>query len=67
MFMDVTNKKIAATQFGIFLSLGNIGYFGVIAATGIIIASVGFDGLFLILALLLIPSLIIMRIIKYIK
>lgn len=67
MYMDVTNKEIAATQFSLLLSIANIGYFGGSSIAGILISSIGFDGLFLILALLLIPSLIILRFIKNIK
>jgi PAT family beta-lactamase induction signal transducer AmpG len=64
VYMDATNKKIAATQFSLFVSIANIGYFGGSAVTGILIKNFGFDGLFITLALINIISLLYLRNIK---
>jgi len=64
MYMDATNKKIAATQFSLFVSIANIGYCGGSAITGILIKNIGFNGLFIILALTNIISLLYLRYMK---
>lgn len=64
MSMDITNKNIAATQFSMFMSIANIGYFAGSTITGVLITNIGFDGLFIILALINIPSLLLLRYIK---
>jgi len=59
--MDITNKKITATQFSLLLSIANIGYFGGSVVTGYLIAKIGFDSLFLLLALINIPIILLLR------
>lgn len=47
LFMDVTNPRVGATQYGIFTGLANLGINGIGMVTGSIVSSLGFSRTFL--------------------
>jgi MFS family permease len=64
MYMDVTNPRVGATQYSILTSLANIGYLGIPAISGTLIAILGFDRVFLYAAWAFGPPLLILHLIK---
>ena len=62
--MDITNPRIGATQFSIITSIANFGEFFGITMSGIIVASLGFNRLFLYSALALGPALLLLYYIR---
>lgn len=64
MFMDVTNKKIRATEYSLFNSLEILGYVIASIFTGLLIAILGYTFIFVFMGLTLIPPLIILYFIK---
>ena len=64
MYMDVTNPKIGATQYSIFNSLSVIGVVLTGMFSGTLIALLGYINIFIVGALALIPSLLILHFIK---
>ncbi len=64
MFMDVTNKKIRATEYSLFNSLEILGYVIASIFTGLLIAILGYTFIFVFMSLTLIPPLIILYFIK---
>ena len=64
MFMDVTNKKIRATQYSVFNSLENLGLIASGMLAGTFLALLGYSNIFIFISLTLIPPLIILYFIK---
>ena len=62
LFMDNTNPKVGATQFSIFMGLGNFGEIGISAISGAIYAMSSFNHVFLYAAWFFGPTLIILYI-----
>lgn len=63
-FMDITNPKIGATQFSIFMGLGNLGNIGIASASGMLYVLLSFDQVFLYAAWLFGPALLLLYFIK---
>jgi predicted MFS family arabinose efflux permease len=64
MFMSASNPKIGATQFSIFMSLGNAGTMAGETISGALVAAVGFSRTFLYSAWFLGPALIVLHFVK---
>ena len=64
LFMDATNPKIAATQYGIFAGVGNLGVNGGGMLTGVMVASLGFSRTFLYAGWVFGPALLILYFIR---
>jgi PAT family beta-lactamase induction signal transducer AmpG len=64
LFMDVTNPRVGATQFSIFMGLGNFGNIGIAMISGTLYAMLGFDRVFLYSAWLFGPALLILYFIR---
>lgn len=64
MLMDITNEKIAATQYSILTSLANFGEIGTGAVSGSLVALLGFSRVFLYSAWSLGPVLLLLYFIK---
>ncbi|MCK4365200.1 MAG: MFS transporter [Thermoplasmatales archaeon] len=64
LFMDVTNPRIGATQYGVFTGLGNLGLNGGGMATGTMVAMLGFSRTFLYAAWVFGPALLILYYIR---
>jgi len=62
--MDATNPKIGGTQFSLYNGLANLGYIGAGTITGSIIAILGYNYMFILSGLVLLPPLIILHFIK---
>ncbi len=67
MFMDLTNPKVGATQFSLFSGFMGIGDVSGRIITGYLIVLLGFNNLFILSGLILIPPFILLRVIKYNK
>ena len=65
LFMDVTNPRIGATQYGIFTGIANIGLNGGGMATGTMVAALGFARTFLYSAWVFGPALLILHFIRF--
>ena len=65
MVMDITNKRVGATQFSIITSISNIGELFGSTVSGTIVAMLGFSRVFLYSALALGPALIILYFIRF--
>lgn len=63
-FMDVTNPRVAATQYGIFTGLANIGINGIGMVIGFMVLSLGFTRKFLYTSWVLGPAIVILYFIK---
>ena len=61
LFMDITNPKIGATQYSIFMGLGNFGQLGIASISGSLYAMFGFNHVFLYAAWACGPTLLILR------
>jgi MFS family permease len=64
LFMDVTNPKIGATQYGIFTGIANVGLNGAGMITGTLAVSLGFARTFLYAAWIFGPALLILHFIQ---
>ena len=64
LFMDVTNPRIGATQYGIFTGIANVGLNGGGMITGSMVATIGFARTFLYSAWVFGPALLILYFIK---
>ncbi|MFW6120804.1 MAG: MFS transporter [Petrotogales bacterium] len=64
LFMDVTNPRIGATQYGILTGVANIGLNGGGMVTGLMVASLGFARTFLYSAWVFGPAILILHFIK---
>lgn len=64
LFMDVTNPRIGATQYGIFTGIANVGLNGGGMITGSMVATLGFTRTFLYSAWVFGPALLILHFIK---
>ena len=64
LFMDVTNPRIGATQYGIFTGIANVGLNGGGMITGSMVAAFGFTRTFLYSAWIFGPALLILHFIK---
>jgi MFS family permease len=64
MFMDVTNPRAGATQFSIFMSMGNAGMTGGETVSGTLVSMLGFSRTFLYSAWIFGPALLILRFIR---
>jgi PAT family beta-lactamase induction signal transducer AmpG len=64
LFMDVTNPRIAATQYGIFTGIANVGLNGAGMITGSLVVSLGFARTFLYAAWLFGPALLVLYFIR---
>ena len=64
LFMDVTNPRIGATQYGIFTGVANAGLNGGGMITGSMVAALGFTRTFLYSAWVFGPALLILHFIK---
>jgi MFS family permease len=64
LFMDVTNPRIGATQYGIFTGLGNLGLNGGGMLTGTMVAAIGFSRTFLFAAWIFGPTILVLYYIK---
>jgi MFS family permease len=64
LFMDVTNPRIGATQYGIFTGLANLGINGMGMVTGLMVSSLGFTRTFLYAGLVCGPAILILYFIK---
>lgn len=62
--MAICGKKVAATQFAIYMALSNLGYVGGSSLLGPAREYLGYNGLFLTFALLTFASLFVMRLVK---
>ncbi len=60
MFMDITNPRIGATQFSIFMGLANLGVVSTSVLSGFLFVTLGISRLFLYSAWVFGPSLIIL-------
>ena len=64
LFMDVTNPRIGATQYGIFTGLGNLGLNGGGMLTGTMVAALGFSRTFLFASWIFGPTMLVLYYIK---
>ena len=64
MFMDVTNPRAGATEYSIFMSLGNAGMTGGETVSGTLVAMLGFGRVFLYSAWVFGPALLILYFIR---
>jgi len=64
LFMDVTNPRIGATQYGIFTGLANLGINGIGMVTGSMISLLGFPRTFLYAGLVCGPAILILYFIR---
>ncbi|HIH28781.1 MAG TPA: MFS transporter, partial [Thermoplasmata archaeon] len=64
LFMDVTNPRIGATQYGIFTGIANVGLNGAGMITGTLAISLGFARTFLYAAWLFGPALLVLYFIR---
>ena len=64
LFMDVTNPRIGATQYGIFTGLGNLGLNGGGMLTGTMVAALGFARTFLCASWVFGPTLLVLYFIR---
>jgi PAT family beta-lactamase induction signal transducer AmpG len=64
LFMDVTNPRIAATQYGILTGIANVGLNGAGMITGSLIVSLGFARTFLYAAWVFGPTLLVLYFIQ---
>jgi MFS transporter, PAT family, beta-lactamase induction signal transducer AmpG len=64
LFMDVTNPRIGATQYGIFTGIANVGLNGAGMVTGTLAVSLGFARTFLYAAWVFGPALLVLYFIK---
>ena len=64
LFMDVTNPRIGATQYGIFTGVANIGLNGGGMATGTMIAILGFSRTFLYAGWVFGPTMLVLYFIR---
>lgn len=60
MAMDVTNPRVGATQFSIFMSIANLGEWLGATVSGLLVASLGFARVFLYSAWVLLPGLVVL-------
>ena len=65
MHMDVTNPRIAATQFSVFTSIGNAGMTFGESGIGTLVALFGFTGTFLYSAWVFGPALLVLYFIRF--
>jgi MFS transporter, PAT family, beta-lactamase induction signal transducer AmpG len=64
LFMDVTNPRIGATQYGIFTGLANLGINGIGMVTGSMVSSLGFARTFLYAGWVCGPAILLLYFIK---
>ena len=64
LFMDVTNPRIGATQYGIFTGIANVGLNGAGMITGTLVVSLGFARTFLYAAWVFGPALLVLHFIQ---
>ena len=64
LFMDHTNPRIGATQFSIFMGLGNLGNLGISAISGSLYVMLSFNHVFLYAAWLFSPALLLLYFIR---
>ena len=64
LFMDVTNPRIGATQYGIFTGLGNLGLNGGGMLTGTMVAALGFARTFLYASWVFGPTMLVLYFIR---
>ena len=64
LFMDITNPKIAGTQFSILTSITNFGDYSIAIISGTILVMIGYERFFLYAAWLVGPALILLHFIK---
>lgn len=64
LFMDVTNPRIGATQYGVFTGLGNLGLNGGGMLTGTMVAVFGFSRTFLFASWVFGPTMLVLYYIK---
>jgi MFS transporter, PAT family, beta-lactamase induction signal transducer AmpG len=64
LFMDVTNPRIGATQYGIFTGIANVGLNGAGMITGTLAISLGFSRTFLYAAWVFGPALLVLYFIR---
>jgi len=64
LFMDVTNPRIGATQYGIFTGIANVGLNGAGIITGSLVVSLGFARTFLYAAWVFGPALLVLYFIR---
>ena len=63
-YMDATNPKIGGSHFSLYNGLANLGYITAGSATGSIIILLGYNYIFVLCGLLLLPPLLIIRFIR---
>jgi MFS family permease len=64
MLMEITNEKIAATEFSVINSFVNAGQVGAGAAAGFMVGLIGFDNVFIIAGIIFIIPLFILSYVK---
>jgi MFS family permease len=64
LFMDVTNPRIGATQYGIFTGIANVGLNGAGMVTGSLAVTLGFSRTFLYAAWVFGPALLVLYFIR---
>jgi MFS family permease len=64
LFMDVTNPRIGATQYGIFTGIANVGLNGGGMLTGFFVVALGFSRMFLYAAWVFGPALLVLYFIR---
>jgi len=64
LFMDVTNPKIAGTQFSILTSIGNFGNYSIAIVSGSLLMILGYQRFFLYAAWIVGPALLVLYFVK---
>lgn len=65
--MDATNSKIGGSQFSLYNCFSNIGYISSGTITGSIIVTLGYNSIFILSGLLLLPPLIVLHFIRIVN
>jgi predicted MFS family arabinose efflux permease len=64
LYMDITNPKIAATQYSILASIANFGNIGVATISGTLVLMLGYTRFFLYAAWIIGPALLVLYFVK---
>jgi PAT family beta-lactamase induction signal transducer AmpG len=64
LFMDITNPKIAATQYSILTSISNFGDIGIATISGTLVLMLGYTRFFLYAAWIIGPALLVLYFVK---
>ena len=64
LLMDITNPKIAATQYSILTSIANFGDIGIATISGTLVVMLGYTRFFLYAAWIIGPALLVLYFVK---